>query len=130
MKQPVGEACNQHDANRSLGGNAHRVSPTDYPISLDLPSYRQRLARLAEQGIYIGTSSWKYPGWCGLLYEEQRYLTRNKFSEAKFNRTCLAEYAETYSTVCVDAGYYQFPSDRYMAELCEQVLKASISPSK
>src|SRR5215207_11034458 len=79
------------------------------------------LSELAGQGIYVGTSSWKYPGWCGLIYEEQRYLTRNRFSEAKFNRECLREYAETFSTVCVDAGYYQFPTESYVSGLCEQV---------
>jgi uncharacterized protein YecE (DUF72 family) len=88
---------------------------------LDLPSYRQRLANLAGQGLYIGTSSWKYPGWCGLVYDEQRYLTRSKFSEAKFNRSCIYEYAKTYPTVCVDAGYYQFPTEKYLTELCEHV---------
>jgi uncharacterized protein YecE (DUF72 family) len=79
------------------------------------------LSELATQGIYVGTSSWKYPGWCGLIYEEQRYLTRSKFSEAKFNRECLREYAETFSTVCVDAGYYQFPTEQYVSGLCGQV---------
>ena len=58
-------------------------------MPFDLPSYRERLAQLAARGIHIGTSSWKYPGWCGLIYDEQRYLTRGKFSEAKFNKTCL-----------------------------------------
>jgi len=89
--------------------------------SLDLTRYRQQIADLANQGIFVGTSSWKYPGWCGLVYDEQRYLTRGKFSEAKFNKICLAEYAETYRTVCVDAGYYQFPTEAYLAGLCEQV---------
>jgi hypothetical protein len=58
--------------------------------SLDLPRYRQQISQLAGQEIFVGTSSWKYPGWCGLIYDEQRYLTRCKFSEAKFNRKCLA----------------------------------------
>jgi hypothetical protein len=89
--------------------------------AVDLPSYRQRLGNLAAHEIYIGTSSWKYPGWCGPIYDEQRYLTRGKFTEAQFNRTCLAEYAEAYRSVCVDAGYYQFPMDKYFAELCAQV---------
>jgi uncharacterized protein YecE (DUF72 family) len=89
-------------------------------VRFDLVTYRRRLQQLSEQGIYIGASSWKYPGWCGLIYEEQRYLTRNKFSEAKFNRDCLGEYAETFRTVCVDAGYYQFPSEAYLAGLCAQ----------
>src|SRR5688500_6679266 len=90
-------------------------------MSLDLPTYRQRLARLAADGVYVGTSSWKYPGWFGLLYDEQRYLTRSKFSEAKFIRSCLYEYAKTFSTVCVDAGYYQFPTEKYLADLAERV---------
>ena len=38
------------------------------------------------------------------------HLTRSKFSRAKFKATCLAEYAETFKTVCADAGYYQFPT--------------------
>ena len=89
------------------------------PIVIE--SYRNRLAELAGEGIFIGTSSWKYPGWCGMIYDEQRYLTRHKFSEAKFNRSCLAEYAKTYRTVCVDAGYYQFPTEQYIAGLCGDV---------
>ena len=63
---------------------------------------RYPLYELAHGGIFIGTSSWKYFGRCGQLYDEQRYLTRDKFSEAKFERECLAEYAQTFSTVCVD----------------------------
>jgi hypothetical protein len=47
---------------------------------LDLPAYRQRLATLAAQGIYIGTSFWKYSGWCGMIYDERRYLTRQRFT--------------------------------------------------
>lgn len=77
-----------------------------------------KLAPLAEQRVCIGTSSWKYPGWCGQLYDEQRYLTRGKFSEAKFERECLAEYAQIFPTVCVDAGYYRFPSEKWLESLC------------
>ena len=77
-----------------------------------------KLAPLAAQQVCVGTSSWKYPGWCGRLYDEQRYLTRGKFSKAKFDATCLEEYARTFSTVCVDAGYYQFPSEKWLEKLC------------
>ena len=80
-----------------------------------------KLAPLAAQQVCIGTSSWKYSGWCGQLYDEQRYLTRGKFSEAKFERECLAEYAQTFSTVCVDAGYYQFPTEKWLEKLCSSV---------
>ena len=63
-------------------------------------------ASLAVQGVYIGTSSWKYPGWCGMLYDRARYEYRGKFAETRFKRDCLAEYAEVFKTVCVDAAYY------------------------
>jgi len=82
---------------------------------------RDAAARLAAQGILIGTSSWKYPGWIGWLYDRDRYLTRGRFSEARFERECLREYAEVFSTVSVDAGYYAFPTARGMATLCDQV---------
>jgi uncharacterized protein YecE (DUF72 family) len=87
-------------------------------IMLELTS---AISNLARDGVLIGTSSWKYPGWLGQLYSPQRYQTRGKFSEAKFERSCLAEYAETFSTVCVDAGYYAFPREDYLAGLAEQV---------
>ncbi len=79
------------------------------------------LQQLVVESIFIGTSSWKYPGWLGQIYDESRYTTRNKFSEAKFERECLAEYAEILPTVCVDAGYYKFPSPQYVEGLCRQV---------
>jgi uncharacterized protein YecE (DUF72 family) len=64
----------------------------------------------ADRGVYFGTSSWKYPGWVGSIYSHDRYLTRNKFSKAKFEDTCLREYAGVFPTVCGDFSFYQFPS--------------------
>jgi uncharacterized protein YecE (DUF72 family) len=71
--------------------------------------------------LYLGTSSWKYEGWLGQLYDERRYLTRGKLSHKRFEAECLGEYAETLPSVCVDAGYYRFPSEKYLANLCAQV---------
>ncbi|MEM8954932.1 MAG: DUF72 domain-containing protein [Verrucomicrobiota bacterium] len=79
------------------------------------------LAKLAEQKIYLGTSSWKYPGWIGQLYSEDRYLYRGKVAKTRFERHCLEEYAEVFKTVCVDAGYYRFPNEKYLAGLSHQV---------
>jgi len=87
----------------------------------DLATYRQLLAHLAARGLYLGTSSWKYPGWNGLIYDEARYQYRGKFARTRFEQDCLAEYAETFSSVCVDAGYYQFPKAEYLAGLARQV---------
>lgn len=91
------------------------------PPKLPLTSMKPVLAALAEDNVYVGTSSWKYPGWRGLLYDEQRYLYRGKVSESRFEKECLEEYADVFRTVCVDAGYYQFPSPQSIRELCRQV---------
>lgn len=77
---------------------------------------------LADHGVLLGTSSWKYPGWCGTLYDEQRYLTRGKFSEARFERDCLAEYAACLPTVGVDASYYTLPDAQRTARMFETAL--------
>ncbi len=76
---------------------------------------------LAKQGVYLGTSSWKYPGWCGTLYDRARYEWRGRFAESRFKRDCLAEYAEVFKTVCVDAAYYTFPSPQYLEGMANQV---------
>src|SRR5689334_15505982 len=89
--------------------------------SFDRARLAADLSTLAAQGLYIGTSSWKYSGWRHQLYDEARYVYRGKFSEARFERLCLGEYAEVFKTVCVDAAYYQFPTARYVADLISQV---------
>ncbi len=43
-------------------------------------------ASLAVQGVYIGTSSLKYPGWCGMLYDRAGYEYRGKFAETRFKQ--------------------------------------------
>jgi uncharacterized protein YecE (DUF72 family) len=75
------------------------------------------LSGLAARGVYLGTSSWKYAGWLGQVYTEERYLTRGRFSQKKFESTCLAEYAETFPAVCGDFSFYQFPSEDYWRRL-------------
>lgn len=88
---------------------------------------RDRLGNLvaaaAARGVHIGTSSWKYAGWRGTLYDEARYVWRGRLSEARFERLCLAEYAEVFQTVSVDAAYYRFPDQRWLAGLVSQVPK-------
>src|SRR5205823_2992302 len=76
---------------------------------------------LAQRGVFIGTSSWKYAGWQGQLYDESRYVWHGKYSENRFQRLCLAEYAQVFKTVCVDAAYYKFPDERFLEGLCSQV---------
>ena len=39
--------------------------------------------RLAQAGVHVGTSSWKYSGWCGQLYAEPPALKRADRAAAK-----------------------------------------------
>lgn len=82
---------------------------------------RDRLAALAAKGVFIGTSSWKYPGWLGTIYDDSRYQYRGRFAQSRFDKNCLTEYAETFKTVCVDAAYYAFPSRENLQGLAAQV---------
>ncbi len=76
-----------------------------------------QLRALAAEGIYFGTSSWKYEGWLGSIYSPERYTTRGKFSRKKFEDECLAEYAETFPAVGGDFSFYQFPAPEYWQRL-------------
>lgn len=79
------------------------------------------LRRLAEEHrIYLGTVSWRFPGWCGLLYDEERYLWRTHFSKKRFNARCLEEYAGIFPTVEVDSTYYALPKTDFIAGLAAQ----------
>jgi uncharacterized protein YecE (DUF72 family) len=89
-------------------------------MAFDRDHLRLRLAELADQDVYLGTSSWKYSGWCGQLYDPARYLHRGQFAQTRFERSCLAEYAEVFKSVSVDAAYYKFPDQRYLESLVSQ----------
>lgn len=89
----------------------------DEPQRFDRQRLRDRLSALATENIFIGTSSWKYEGWIGQIYSRQRYTTRGRFSQKRFNDECLAEYAETFPIVCGDFSFYQFPSPDYWRKL-------------
>jgi len=82
---------------------------------------KARSANLAAQGVFIGTSSWRYEGSIGKLYTPARYEYRGKRATTRFQKSCLTEYAEVFKTVCVDAAYYTFPAPAYLAGLMEQV---------
>ena len=106
-----------------------RISRMDTGTN-DIPPQASRLApklrALADQGVYFGTSSWKYDGWVGSIYSGDRYVTRGKFSKAKFEENCLTEYAQTFPTVCGDLTFYQFPSEQYWAKLFDATPKEFI----
>lgn len=90
-------------------------------MELDRGELSDAVARLAAQGVFLGTSSWKYPGWLGTVYTPSRYEHRGRVAASRFERECLREYAEVFPTVCVDATYYAFPTERQLASLAGQV---------
>ncbi len=87
------------------------------PAGFNRARLAAKLGDLASQQIYIGTSSWKYEGWCGQIYTSERYATRGRFSRAKFAAGSLGEYAETFPIVCGDFSFYQFPTDEFWRKL-------------
>lgn len=76
-----------------------------------------KLSSLAGEGLYFGTSSWKYEGWLGSIYTPGRYEVRGKLSTRKFQSECLREYASTFPIVGGDFSFYQFPSADYWSRL-------------
>lgn len=90
-------------------------------ISFNRRELAERAATLAGGGVFVGSSSWKYPGWCGTIYNASRYEFRGKFALTRFNRNCLEEYAEVFKTVCVDAAYYAFPTRASLESMASQV---------
>lgn len=90
----------------------------DPPIAAKVSSYRlknaPRLKRWASRGILFGTSSWKYPGWKGLIYD------REYPSKKAFEQECLAEYSELFPTVTADFALYDFPKTDKMQIIHDQ----------
>ena len=85
--------------------------------AFDREDLAKRLRKLTQDNIWIGTSSWKYEGWLGQIYSRERYLSRGRFSKRRFESNCLAEYAETFPTVCGDFSFYQFPTPEFWRKL-------------
>jgi uncharacterized protein YecE (DUF72 family) len=101
------------DNQLNLLGGERRAPPFD--------TLAARVRGWAERGVFVGTSSWKYEGWLGQVYAQERYVTRGRFSKPRFERECLAEYAETFPTVCGDFAFYSFYSAQFWERLFAQV---------
>lgn len=89
----------------------------DAPPSFPRDRLARKLRSLAAAHIFLGTSSWKYEGWLDQIYTRDRYLSRGRFSQKRFEAECLAEYAEVFPIVCGDFSFYQFPSPEYWHKL-------------
>lgn len=89
------------------------AGPSDYVVK-----NRDRLRRWASKGIFFGGSSWKYPGWKGMVYN------RMYPSKKAFDQECLAEYSELFPTVCADFALYDFPDAGRMKIIHDQTTDA------
>ena len=88
--------------------------PQSPPTSEYAERNKERLASWASRGILFGSSSWKYPGWKGMVYN-RRYA-----SQRSFEQECLAEYATLFPTVCADFALYDFPDRETMERINDQ----------
>jgi len=87
------------------------------PATFDRAGLARKLAALRDEGILLGGSSWKYEGWLGQIYTRERYQTRGRYSQKRFEQECLAEYAEVFPIVCGDFSFYQFPTPQFWSRL-------------
>ena len=74
----------------------------------------RQIRALQKKHVYIGTSSWKYPGWQGLIYK------KNYKSEKAFKADCLPEYAEHFSALGVDHTFYSWPYPKTLQTYFDQ----------
>jgi uncharacterized protein YecE (DUF72 family) len=68
----------------------------DPPPIFDRAALGARLRALAQENIWIGTSSWKYEGWLGQMREERRaaYIFVNNRPEGDAPETIRAVTGE------------------------------------
>jgi uncharacterized protein YecE (DUF72 family) len=90
-------------------------------VEFDRAELTKAVSAAAARGVFIGTSSWRYPGWLGQIYTPERYEYRGKVAKTRFERDCLSEYTQVFKTVCVDAAYYTFPTEQSLLKLAAQV---------
>jgi uncharacterized protein YecE (DUF72 family) len=84
------------------------------PTSEYIQRNRERIKRWASKGVYFGSSSWKYAGWKGMVYNRPYRSTR------QFNQESLAEYSQLFPTVCADFALYDFPREEQMQVIHDQ----------
>lgn len=74
------------------------------------------LARQLPAGVRLGTSSWHFPGWRGLVWADAH-------EPGDLSRSGLHAYAQhpLFSTVCIDRSFYAPLPARQFASYAEQV---------
>lgn len=75
-----------------------------------------RLRAALSERLWLGTSSWSYPGWAGLVWE-------GDYAESALSKHGLAAYAQhpLFRTVSLDRAFYRPLTASQYAGLCAQV---------
>lgn len=80
-----------------------------------------QLQTLADKGVYIGTSSWKYEGWVGQIYNGDYSSARSTFNKKRFDEGSLREFAHVFRSVCFDGAYYRLPDEDSLKKMADSV---------
>jgi uncharacterized protein YecE (DUF72 family) len=85
----------------------------------------EALAGRLPERVRLGTSSWTFEGWQGLVYHRQ-------YTKAAFTRESLAEYAAypLFRTVGIDSTYYTPPRAELLARYAAQLPPGFVAVSK
>ncbi len=95
---PVAPAAEQ-DTGVRQGPSVNEAEPARVPD--EIHALAARLAATLPQGLRLGTSSWSFPGWAGLVYAE----TATKTALSRHGLTAYAHHP-LLRTVGVDSGFY------------------------
>jgi hypothetical protein len=95
----------KNQATPSLFSDATEPTPDGAPASLAPAAVNEMQRTLAQRlpsMLYLGTSSWSFPGWSGLVYDR-------KASESTLARVGLESYAKhpLFRSVGVDKTFYR-----------------------
>lgn len=90
---------------------------TDFARTLTSAEVHSAEASRLPVNIFLGTSTWTFPGWRGTIY------TREYKSERDFSQRCLEEYATIpwFRTACIDSLFYNPPSPTTLERYASQV---------
>jgi uncharacterized protein YecE (DUF72 family) len=103
-----------------FGDEPEPVSPSDTRKARLDPAPPQpqvvELGRVLPEGVYLGTSSWTFPGWEGLIYQ-------GSVTKPRLSKQGLAAYARypVFGTVGVDRTYYAPVGEDLYREWAEAV---------
>ena len=101
----------------SLFEGARPGAPRAVAVAAAEPSSEARdLARQLPQGVRLGTSSWHFPGWRGIVWADT-------VAPGDLSRQGLAAYSQypLFSSVGIDRSFYAPLSPRQYAAYAEQV---------